>query len=114
MYERPGGSTVSKNDLTAGEQPHMLRNSSSIHEIDNKCPEYVYLRRNSDSFLGDVADTFSPDVAGFGFCNTPLRAARNILLLRRQEVARSRKRWDGRADVVGGVNTSSIRPISVC
>ena len=49
-----------------------LRNSSSIHEGDNKCSEYVYLRKNSDGFLGDVAYTFSPDVAGFEFCNTPL------------------------------------------
>ena len=71
MHERPGGSTVSKNDLQTGEQLHMLRNSSSIHEGDNKCSEYVYLRKNSDGFLGDVADTFSPDVAGFEFCNTP-------------------------------------------
>ena len=71
----------------------MLRNSSSIHEGDNKCPEYVYLRKNSDSFLGDVADTFSPDVTGFLFCNTPIRNAAFTSHFAWENL----ERWSGRA-----------------
>ena len=73
MYERPGGSmSIEERLANRGATTHVAK-ISRIHGGDNKCPEHVNLRTNSDRFLGDVADSFSPDVAGFEFRNTPLR-----------------------------------------
>ena len=74
MQERPGGSTVSKNDLQTGEQPHMLRNSPSNCWAGQQCPEFVNFTTKSDQICANAPDSFSGDECGFEFRNGPLRS----------------------------------------
>ena len=71
MYERPSDSlSIEKRPVNWGATTHVAK-LVAHQRGDNKCPEHVYLKTNSDRFLDDVADSFSLDVTGFEFRNNP-------------------------------------------